>query len=91
MICAPLKIRDKTLGVIRAANKKGSPGFTARDLEIMEYIASQSSIALKNAWLYKNLVSSVDEVAATNKELERVNTQLKLKIKELELLKKKSA
>ncbi|MEK6725244.1 MAG: GAF domain-containing protein [Deltaproteobacteria bacterium] len=87
LLCAPLKIRDKTLGVIRAANKKGKLGFTARDIEIMEYIASQSSIALKNAWLYKNLVSSVDEVAATNSELERVNTQLKLKIKELELLK----
>jgi len=91
LLCAPLKIRDKTLGVLRAANRKGKPGFSARDIEIMESIASQSSIALKNAWLYKNLVSSVDEVAATNKELERVNTQLKLKIKELELLKKKSA
>jgi len=90
LICAPLKIKGKTLGVIRAANKKGKPGFSARDIEIMESIASQSSIALKNAWLYKNLVSSVDEVAATNSELERVNTQLKLKIKELELLKKKS-
>lgn len=91
LICAPLKIKGKTLGVIRAANKKGNPGFSARDIEIMESIASHSSIALKNAWLYKNLVSSVDEVAATNSELERVNIELKLKVKELELLKKKSA
>jgi CheY-like chemotaxis protein len=88
LICAPLKIKDNTLGVIRAANKKGNQGFTARDIEIMDYIASQSSIALKNAWLYKNLVSSVDEVAATNSNLERVNIELKLKVKELELLKK---
>ena len=88
LICAPLKIKGKTLGVIRAANKKGKPGFSARDIEIMESIAAQSSIALKNAWLYKNLVSSLDEVAATNKELERVNMELKLKVKELELLKK---
>lgn len=88
LICAPLKIKGKTLGVIRATNKKRTPGFSARDIEIMDSIASQSSIALKNAWLYKNLVSSVDEVAATNKELERVNMELKLKVKELELLKK---
>lgn len=88
MICAPLKLRDKTLGVIKALNKKGGQNFTIRDIEIMESIASQSSIALKNAWLYKNLVASVDEVAATNRELERVNMELRLKVKELELLKK---
>lgn len=88
LICAPLKIKGNTLGVIKAINKKNGLGFSARDIEIMESIASQSSIALKNAWLYKNLVSSVDEVAATNSELERVNAELKLKVKELVLLKK---
>lgn len=91
LLCAPLKIKDTTLGVIKAVNKKNGQTFSGRDIEIMESIASQSSIALKNAWLYKNLVSSVDEVAAANKELERVNLELKLKVKELELLKKKAA
>lgn len=91
ILCAPLKIKGTTLGVIKAVNKKSGHPFSARDIEIMESIASQSSIALKNAWLYENLVSSVDEVAATNKELERVNLELKLKVKELELLKKKAA
>lgn len=88
LLCAPLKIKDTPLGVMKVINKKNRHPFTSRDIEIMESIASQSSIALKNAWLYENLVSSVDEVAATNKELERVNTELKLKVKELELLKK---
>lgn len=88
LLCAPLKIKGTPLGVMKVINKKNGHPFTSRDIEIMESIASQSSIALKNAWLYENLVSSVDEVAATNKELERVNTELKLKVKELELLKK---
>jgi GAF domain-containing protein len=91
LICAPLKIKGKTLGVIKVINKRGGQDFTIRDRELMESIASQSSIALKNAWLYRNLVASIDEVAATNRELERVNTELKLKVKELELLKKRAA
>lgn len=76
MICAPLKIKDQTLGVIKAVNKKGGQVCTVRDKELMESIASQSSIALKNAWLYKNLESTVDEVATTNVELERVRAEL---------------
>ncbi len=88
VICAPLKIKDTTLGIIKAVNKRNGQVISVKDIELIESIASHASIALKNAWLYQNLVSSVDEVAAINMELEKVNIELKLKVKELELLKK---
>ncbi len=51
LIAAPLIVNGEIIGVIEAINKKNSC-FTAFDLEILQYISTQSAIAIKNAGLY---------------------------------------
>ncbi len=52
MICAPVKIRGRVIGVIQAINRTGTSGFTQDDLKIFELFANHVAIALDNARLY---------------------------------------
>ena len=48
----------------------------------------QAAMAVKQAWLYQNLINSIDEVVETNKQLELANRDIREKIAELNRLKK---
>jgi Nif-specific regulatory protein len=68
IIAAPLIITGKTIGVIEVLNKKGDPGWSGEDQELLILIAFQSANVIQNAKLhlqireYKNLLS--DEIEA---------------------------
>ncbi len=68
MICVPLKIKNKIIGVAEAINKIGGT-FGDEDIELFEAIALQIAIALENASLYKDLedlfIETVISLAAT--------------------------
>lgn len=55
LISVPLRIKDKTIGVININNKISKQPFTKDDLRIIEAIAQGASVAIENAKLYKNL------------------------------------
>lgn len=55
MICVPVKIRDKVIGVLQAINKLNGQPFTQWDLEEFGSLAAQVAIAIENANLYKEL------------------------------------
>ena len=55
LISVPLRIKDKTIGVININNKISKQAFTKDDLRIIEAIAQGASVAIENAKLYKNL------------------------------------
>jgi GAF domain-containing protein len=58
LISAPLVNKDNLVGVInceRLLSKKGP--FTAENLDLLETLASQASIAIENARLYHNLLN----------------------------------
>lgn len=58
LISAPLINKDNLVGVInceRILNKKGP--FTAENLDLLETLGSQASIAIENARLYHNLLN----------------------------------
>lgn len=55
ILCVPLKIRDKILGVIYLDNRFVSGLFTERDLEFLSAFSNQAAIALENAFLYEEL------------------------------------
>ena len=55
MICVPVKIRDKIIGVLQAINKLGAQPFSKWDLEEFQSLADQVAIAVDNANLYKEL------------------------------------
>ncbi|MFH1563713.1 MAG: HD domain-containing phosphohydrolase [Nitrospirota bacterium] len=60
LLCVPLLIKDKIIGVVEALNKideAGAPGngFSPDDLELLQALANQGAIAIENARLYEDL------------------------------------
>ncbi|TNF46642.1 GAF domain-containing protein [bacterium] len=85
----PLKLKGNTIGIILVYDKEDDLPFNKWDLEILTALAPHASMGLKNAWLYQNLLDSIDEVVATNKQLEEANKNIKEQIEELNRLKDK--
>jgi diguanylate cyclase (GGDEF)-like protein len=53
LICVPLKIHQKRIGVINLTDKAGTGVFDEGDLKLIESIASQASVALDRTGFYK--------------------------------------
>ena len=68
MICLPVKLKDKTIGVIEAINKRQGL-FNNKDKELLTALSNQVAVAIENARLYKELretfVSTVYALADT--------------------------
>lgn len=54
MICVPVKVKNKNIGVLQAINRKGSV-FTEDDLKLFQLFSNQVAIALDNARLYEEI------------------------------------
>lgn len=52
LICAPLTTKDEIIGTITVVNKLDNSIYTNEELELLNTIAAQASIAIKNAKLY---------------------------------------
>ena len=89
MAVIPIKAHDKVLGVIAVYNKEEGHSFNVWDREILEAVAPQVSLAIKQAWLYQNLIKSIDDLVETNKQLEDANREIRTKNRELDQLKTK--
>ncbi len=57
-ICVPLKVKEKTIGVLSVSDKKSGEPFDQSDLDMLVTLASQISISLYNAQLYEDLEAS---------------------------------
>lgn len=55
ILCVPLLIKDRLIGVVEAVNKIGEEGFSQDDLELLQAMANQEAIAIENARLYEDL------------------------------------
>jgi HD-GYP domain-containing protein (c-di-GMP phosphodiesterase class II) len=55
IICVPVKVKKKLIGVLEAINKKGRGRFDREDLSLLTSLADQVAIALDNSRLYKEL------------------------------------
>ncbi len=49
LLCCPLRIKNKIIGVINLANKEGGENFTKNDLRLLTTFASQAAIAVDDA------------------------------------------
>ncbi|MFZ3207508.1 MAG: HD domain-containing phosphohydrolase [Geobacteraceae bacterium] len=52
LICAPLLVKDEIIGTITVVNKLDNSVYDNEELELLSTIATQASIAIKNAQLY---------------------------------------
>jgi GAF domain-containing protein len=89
MAAVPIKLKESTVGIIVIYDKEDDLPFNSWDLEILTSLAPHAGMGLKNAWLYQNLLDSIDEVVATNKQLEAANRNIREQIDELNRLKDK--
>ncbi len=66
ILCAPLSVKNKTIGVVYLDNRLHAGIFTNSDLDYLEAIASSAAIAIENARLYQVAL----EKARMEKELQ---------------------
>jgi putative nucleotidyltransferase with HDIG domain len=52
LICAPLLVKDEIIGTVTVVNKRDNSVYNSEELELLNTIAAQASIAIKNAQLY---------------------------------------
>jgi Nif-specific regulatory protein len=55
ILCVPLKLKDKTIGVLEVINKIGGGSFTAGDQDLLETFSNLAAIAIENARAYQDM------------------------------------
>lgn len=53
VIAAPLRLKNKIIGVVEVINKSNGKTFSPYDLELLEALAEQSAVAIDNAFVHK--------------------------------------
>jgi len=59
----PLKLRDKTIGVLELVNKKGEASFNEDDIQIATTLSAQAAIAIENARLLDELQQAYEDLS----------------------------
>jgi len=69
LICVPLKVGKRIIGVLNGNNRKGSDILTEHDLRLLSIYASQASVTIERARLYRSLELQADELSAAYNQL----------------------
>lgn len=71
VLCVPIQMRGKTIGVLEALNKRSDEGFDSEDLDLMITTANQAAIAIENARLYQSLRDERDRIIQSQETVRR--------------------
>ncbi|HFD40669.1 MAG TPA: GAF domain-containing protein [Anaerolineae bacterium] len=71
VICAPIQVRGKTIGVLEALNKRNNQGFDEEDLRLIVTTANQAALAIENARLYQSLREERDRIIQAQENVRR--------------------
>jgi Nif-specific regulatory protein len=55
ILCVPLILKEKTIGVLEVINKIGGGSFTLEDQSLLDTYSSLASVAIQNARLYQDI------------------------------------
>jgi signal transduction histidine kinase/CHASE2 domain-containing sensor protein len=73
ILCVPLRVRERILGVIEVVNRENGAPFTPADAEMLQAVANQAAVALDNSRLYERLAQRVEQsqsaLAVANRQL----------------------
>lgn len=78
VVFIPLVLDGKTLGVLALGSSRSPSSFAKNDLEVCQVLATQASLAIKNAWLYQEADKYASDLENYNHELARLNADLKV-------------
>ena len=56
MVCVPMKVRGKVVGVLQMLNKRGGAEFREVDLELAQAVANHAALAIESARHYESLL-----------------------------------
>ena len=74
ILCVPLRLRDRMMGVVEVINRDDKNPFTSSDAELLGAVANQTALVLENARLYAILnarvTQSESDLESTNRRLE---------------------
>lgn len=70
MLAVPMSFQGNATGVLTAVNKLGGAYYTEDDMRILDTLAAQAAIAIKNASLLKEAQDAYDDLA----EMDRMKT-----------------
>ncbi|HPZ07408.1 MAG TPA: GAF domain-containing sensor histidine kinase [Candidatus Eremiobacteraeota bacterium] len=73
ILCVPVKVKHKILGVIYIDNRVNSGVFNKSDLELLSALSNQAGIAIENAQLYENLQRTLQELQESHNQLQEAN------------------
>lgn len=80
ILCVPLRIQERTVGVLEVMNKENSHGFTEDDKEWLSVIGRQVAISLENARLFTREQEKVSELATLSEVSQTINSELDVSI-----------
>lgn len=81
VICAPLALGPEILGVLYLDNRVTRGAFGERETELIELLADQAVLALKNTELLDENKANQRELKRQNQTIEKLNTDLKKQMK----------
>ncbi|MBI3760647.1 MAG: GAF domain-containing protein [Chloroflexi bacterium] len=80
LMAAPLRAKERTLGVIEVINRRDGRGFDESDQDLLQAFAGQAAISVENARLYtltdQALAARVDELSMLQRIDRELNTTL---------------
>lgn len=69
ILCAPMRIGDRVVGVMQVLNKRDGTPFDDQDLRLLTTLATQAAIAVENARLVRSLKEERDRLLAKEAEV----------------------
>ncbi|MEZ4710486.1 MAG: GAF domain-containing sensor histidine kinase [Caldilineaceae bacterium] len=76
ILCVPLRIKERTIGVLQVLNKADLFGFTEDDQNWLAIMGQQVAISLENARLFAREQEKVSELATLNEVSQTINSEL---------------
>lgn len=70
LICVPLKVGDRIIGVLNGNNRVGRTELTEHDLRLLSVYASQASVKIERARLYRDLEGQAEKLRAAYDKLQ---------------------
>ncbi len=71
MVCAPMTVQGRPVGVLQVLNKKSGERFGPSDTELLLSFAAQSAIAIRNAQLYQELREEHDRIVTVEEDVRK--------------------